>query len=130
MTQTPSTAAGAAATADTITSIFADVDSMDANRFARNLTDDISFRYANAPAVEGRPAVEAAVAQFFTTIKGLSHEIRALHQDGDTAIAECRVTYTRHDGVVVTVDGAIVFEMRDGQAAGYRIYIDLTPVYA
>lgn len=129
MTQTPTTT-GSTATADAISAIFADVDSMDAARFARNLTDDISFRFANAPAVEGRHAVEAAVAQFFTTIKALSHEITALHQDGDTAIAEIRVTYTRHDGGVVTVDGANVFEMRDGHAAAYRIYIDLTPVYA
>jgi len=34
------------------------------------------------------------------------------------------VTYTRHDGSVLTVPFANVFEMRGDKIAAYRIYVD------
>jgi ketosteroid isomerase-like protein len=53
-----------------------------------------------------------------------------VYSDGDAAIVEFDVHYTRHDGDVVTVPCCNVFRLRDGLIAEYRSYIDATPVYA
>jgi ketosteroid isomerase-like protein len=42
--------------------------------------------------------------------------------------AELEVHHTRLDGKQVTVPCCNVFQLRDGLVAGYRSYIDATPV--
>ena len=50
-----------------------------------------------------------------------------MYRDGDAAIVEFDVHYTRHDGDVVTLPCCNVFRLRDGLIAEYRSYIDATP---
>ena len=58
------------------TDMLADVDRMDAKAFASYLSEDCVLRFANADEVVGRDAIEAAIAGFFGTIKGISHHDR------------------------------------------------------
>jgi ketosteroid isomerase-like protein len=53
-----------------------------------------------------------------------------VYRDGDAAIVEFNVHYTRLDGAVVTLPCCNVFRLRDGLIAEYRSYIDANPVYA
>jgi ketosteroid isomerase-like protein len=52
-----------------------------------------------------------------------------VYEDGDAAIVEFDVHYTRRDGGVVTLPCCNVFRLRDGLIAEYRSYMDAAPVY-
>jgi hypothetical protein len=110
--------------------LVADIDSMDARRFASNLTEDCVLRYANHPEVHGREAVVSAIGAFYETIAGLRHVPLNAWTIGETTVLQFDVTYNRHDGGEVTVPGVSIVRA-DGDLIGdYRIYVDLAPVYA
>jgi ketosteroid isomerase-like protein len=114
----------------TTTEVLADVDRMDATGFASHMAEDCVLRFANSDEIVGREAIEAAIAGFFTTIKGLSHRIVGEWEVGATTIVQLEATYTRLDGREVPVPAAVIYRRRDGLIADYRIYVDQTPVYA
>lgn len=109
---------------------FAEIDSFDPDRFVAHLTEDVVFRFGNAEPLVGRQAVRDAVAQFFTSIAGIRHDVLALYEVDDVVIAQIDVTYHRHDGGVVVVPNADILTYRGDLVADWRIYIDLAPVYA
>lgn len=110
--------------------LFATIDASDARRFASYLTPDGVFRFANAAPVQGRAAVEAAVAGFFATIRGSRHQLLRIWQAADSCAIQGTVTYTRLDGRELTLPFTDVFVMRGDRIAEYLIYIDITPLYA
>jgi ketosteroid isomerase-like protein len=113
------------------TELLSDIDRMDAKAFVSHLSEDCVFRYANQDEVVGRDAIEEAVAGFFGTIRGLRHELFQEWTVDDTTILRFDVTYTRTDGGEVTVPAAAIQRRdADGLIDDYRIFNDLTPVYA
>ncbi|HET7459247.1 MAG TPA: nuclear transport factor 2 family protein, partial [Gemmatimonadaceae bacterium] len=94
--------------------------------------------FGNAPTITGRDAIREAIAGFFTAFVSLSHESKGAFLDGDTLILEAVVTYTRHDGQLVSVPAVTIFRIagiapNDGGrpvADQCRIYVDLTPLFA
>lgn len=109
--------------------LFECIDRRDARGFTAFLTEDASFRFGNSPAVVGRPAIEAAVEEFFAALAGLSHRITLAADLGAHFICRGETTYTRLDGSQVTVPFANVFEMENGRVRDYQIYADLTPLW-
>ena len=112
------------------TDLLADVDRMDAKAFASHLAEDCVLRFANADEVVGRDAIEAAIAGFFTTIKGISHNVVGQWDVDDTTIVQFEATYRRMDDRRVTVPAVTVYRRGGDLIDDYRIYVDLTPVYA
>ena len=110
--------------------LFRSIDEMNSDKFAAFLTDDAQFRFGNAPAVHGKSAVREAVAGFFGTIKGISHKNIGLWVHPETVVYEGEVTYTRHDGSMLTVPFINKFGMVGDKIKDYFIYIDITPLYA
>ena len=115
--------------------LYADaVDQKDAAGFAAVFTDDAWLRFGNGEPIVGRATIEAAIAQFFTAMVDLRHEFTAISHQGDTIFLEAVVTYTRHDGGVVSVPAMTVFHMQDadGRRLAHRcqIYVDLAPLFA
>ncbi|MGW7066797.1 nuclear transport factor 2 family protein [Streptomyces sp. NPDC054855] len=110
--------------------IFRDIDTFDPDKFVAHLTEDVVFRFANSPELIGRLAVRRGVADFFATIAGLSHRLLRTWEIDDIVIVQTEVTYTRTDGRQITVPNADILTFRGGKAQNWRIYIDLTPVYA
>jgi uncharacterized protein (TIGR02246 family) len=112
------------------------VDRKDARKFASAFTKDAWLRFGNNPRLEGRDAIEAAIAQFFTAMIDLKHSSKGSFMDGDTLFLEAEVTYTRHDRQKVTVPAMTVFHLAgtgaDGKpvADNCRIYVDLAPLFA
>ena len=94
------------------------------------MTDDVEVRLGNADLIKGKTAFVDAVNAFLGSVAGVRHEILTVYRDGDAAIVEFDVHYTRHDGDVVTLPCCNVFRLRDGLIAEYRSYIDASPVYA
>jgi ketosteroid isomerase-like protein len=115
---------------DQLRRVFATFDAKDVSMLADFMADDIKLRLGNAPATQGKAAFVDAVNAFLGSIAAVRHEILVVYVDGDAAIVEFDVHYTRHDGDVVTLPCCNVFRLRDGLIAEYRSYIDATPVYA
>ena len=55
--------------------LFADIDSMDADAFAKHLADDVTFKFGNWDPVIGRAAVRDTWAEFCQGIDGVSHGV-------------------------------------------------------
>ena len=114
----------------TAVEVLADVDRMDAKAFASHLAEDGLLRYANNDEVVGRDAIEAAIAGFFDTIKGISHQIVGQWDVGDTTIVQLEATYTRMDDGTVTLPAVTIYRQGDELIDDYRVFVDLAPVYA
>jgi ketosteroid isomerase-like protein len=110
--------------------VFATFDARDVATLASFMTDDVRLRLGNAEMIQGKAAFVDAVNAFLASIGGVRHEILTVYVDGDAAIVEFDVHYTRSDGNVVTLPCCNVFRLRDGLIAEYRSYMDATPVYA
>jgi len=110
--------------------VFAAIDRQDTAAFVGFLTDDAVFRFGSAPAVRGREAIQAAVDGFFSTISGLEHKITHTMMRGETQVCEGEVTYTRVDGTQITLPFADIFEYDGSLIASYKIYMDISPLYA
>lgn len=115
---------------DLIGRLFAAIDRMDTPAFLDCLGDDCRFRFGSAEAVSGRDAIGAAVDGFFGSIRALAHDVGQTVTAGNVLVAEGHVTYTRHDGSRLTLPFCNVFEIAGERIRGYRIYIDIAPLYA
>jgi len=106
------------------------VDRMDATGFASYFTEDGTFRFGNAPEAKGRAEIGGAVSEFFGSIKALRHRILDEWSDGSAQIVEVEVTYTKHDDSPVDLMAACIFRTRGDLVSDYRIYMDISPLYA
>ena len=119
--------AGAAAR----TSMFADIDRMDAAAWASYLAPDVVMRFGNAAPVRGREACRDALDAFYGQIGGLRHDVVERWEDGAATIVEADVTYTRTDGQEVRVPVVTIYRIDAGDLiSDYRVFIDLAPVFA
>ncbi|MBT8080899.1 MAG: nuclear transport factor 2 family protein [Gammaproteobacteria bacterium] len=110
--------------------LFRAIDARDGAAFAAFLTDDAVFRFGSAPPVEGRDAIRASVEAFFGSIAGLSHRVTTVVRDGATLFCEGEVTYERHDGSTISLPFADVFDYEGDLIRHYKIYMDVTPLFA
>jgi ketosteroid isomerase-like protein len=111
--------------------MFADIDSMDPDAWARYLAEDVTMYFGNGEPVHGRQAVRDAWAGFCATIDGVSHELVEQWENPPATIVEAHVTYTRKDGQSVTVPCVTIYRTNgDDLIDDYRIFIDVAPVLA
>src|SRR3954463_1321524 len=110
--------------------LFADIDSMQPDRFAQHLSAEATMRFGNAPPVRGRDAIRDAWASFCETLDGVHHDIVDQWDAGDATIVEASVTYTRKDQSVVTVPVVTIYRAGGELIDDYRIFIDLAPLFA
>ena len=110
--------------------IFAAFDAKDFAALAAWVTEDVRLQIGNAPVVDGKARFVEALQAFFASVASVRHTITNVWSDADAVIAELRVHYTRLDGVELTLPCCNVFRVRDGAVADYRVYMDITPVYA
>ncbi|MBI2794162.1 MAG: nuclear transport factor 2 family protein [Ignavibacteria bacterium] len=114
---------------ETMNQLFTAIDTMNAEEFASHLTDDVEFRFGNAPSVFGKSATQMAVEGFFGSIKGLRHEVAAVDQADETIYSYGFVTYTRHEGSTLRVPFCNVFGMKGNLIKDYLIFADLSELY-
>ncbi len=110
--------------------LFSVIDSGDAVGFVTFLTPDAQFRFGNAPAMIGSEAIGGAVAGFFAAIASSRHQLLQTWGMGGSVGCEGEVTYTRHDGSVVTLPFVNLFTLRGDKISSYRIYIDNSTLFA
>lgn len=110
--------------------LFASIDAMDPESFVEFLAEDCVFRFGSSPPVTGRDGIRASVIDFFSMFAALRHDLHRIVANDQGIACEGQVTYTRHDGGVISLPFCNVFEVSDGLISLYRIYIDMGPVYA
>ena len=111
--------------------LLAATDAKDTAAVARLLTDDVRVRFGNAEPVHGKAALFDGDDQFLDSIAGLRQEIHDLWTVADDVVlAEMTVHYERLDGGRVSLPCVDTFRLRDGLVHDYRIYIDLSLLFA
>ncbi len=110
--------------------LFKAIDNMDADCFVAFLTPDASFRFSNADAVEGRETIRNTISGFFSSLKGLHHNVLGVWEDKEAVICEGEATYTTHDSRELTFPFVNVFRMKGELIADYRVFIDTSPLYS
>ncbi|ERR1700722_12491153 len=111
--------------------LFATVDSMDVATIATLFADDARVVFGNSEPFVGIEAIRTGLTAFFDTIGGLRHEIVKEYNVGDDTIIELKVTYNRKDGQRVTIPCVTIFHVdAAGKIDAYRVYFDVTPIYA
>ena len=110
--------------------LFADIDSMEPERFTAHLAEDVTMCFGNADPIHGRDAVHDVWAGFCEGLDDISHERLRSWESDDGSVAEANVTYTKKDGSTVTVPVATIWREGDGGITDYRIFIDLAPLFA
>jgi SnoaL-like domain len=106
------------------------IDAKDTAGFLSFLTANAQFRYANNPPAIGHKAIGAAVDGFFASIRSSRHDVLNNWEPDGNLISQGTVTYTRHDGGVITLPFVNVFTLHDRLIQDYLIYVDATPLYA
>lgn len=111
--------------------VFATVDLYDPQAFSELFASDARFVFGNEPALVGPAAIKAGIAEAWTTMSGLSHHIVNEWSSGDHWIVETDVTYRRLDGNAVTIPVVSVWHVAaNGLVDEYRVYLDMSPVFA
>jgi ketosteroid isomerase-like protein len=111
-------------------SLFACIDAKDSHGFVAHLTPDAEFQFGNLPPVRGTAGITTLVEGFFGSLRGLQHTLLGTWVSGDTLICRGTVTYVHQDGREVTVPFANIIRRDGGQANEYRIYADVSPLFA
>jgi hypothetical protein len=110
--------------------MYAAVDSMKAENLMVFLADNGIFKFANAPAVEGKDNIKLFLDGFYKSIKGIRHDQIEDWQVNGTRFAIGRVTYTRHDDSILQVPFSVVLKMKDEKVKDYLIYVDASELYS
>jgi ketosteroid isomerase-like protein len=111
--------------------LFALVDSMDVAMIAALFAEDGRVVFGNGQPIVGIDDIITGLTAFFGTIAGLHHEIVNEWNVGDDTIVEFKVTYDRKDGQQVTIPCVTIFHVDSaGKIDAYRVYFDVTPIYA
>lgn len=110
--------------------LFRSIDDQDLESFASILTEDVLFRYGNAPPVQGRSAVVDVVRSFFESIRSLRHDVVETLSLPGVLVCHGTVTYTRHDASTLTVPFANIMKVHGEQIREYLIFVDASALYS
>ena len=110
--------------------LFSAIDSKNTEAFLGFLTEDATFRFGSASEICGQAAIRDGVNSFFDSIAGSQHQIDQVIIDGNTLVCEGFVLYQRHDEREITVPFVDIFEYTGDLISAYKIYIDISAVFA
>jgi len=109
-----------------VTNTFRADGARDAALFVKGLTPRASFQLGAHPAVVGREAIQAMVADVFRGFRRVDHTLLRAYELEDVLIYEAKVTYEQNDGRVIEPEYVNVLRFEGDLVSDYRIYIDLS----
>ena len=111
--------------------LFTMTDSMDVDTLLSVFAEDARLVFGNGQPLVGLDEIRTGITAFFDTIAGLRHTIVTEWNFGADTIIELKVTYDRKDGQQVTIPCVTIFRTEaTGKIDDYRVYFDVTPIYA
>jgi ketosteroid isomerase-like protein len=129
---TPLASRTAEAAARTWVQSFVDaVDTLDVDKVLCFFGDSSTWTYGNNPPMTSLAEMRATMGGFHESIAGISHVLGTCFAPREGVIvAEFEVTYTRLDTSSVTIPASGFYELKDGLIHVYRVYVDVSPVFA
>ena len=113
-----------------IDDLFRAIDAKDVDGLLAHLAPDATQRFGNQEPLRGHEEISAANAAFFSTIDSLAHHVTGLWEWGDTVVVRLNASYTRVDGLTVTVPAVSIMRESDGLIVEYEVFVDMAPVFA
>lgn len=110
--------------------MFASIDGMRVEEILGFFADDIFFQFGNNEPARGKDAVRQGISAFFSSIEAMRHSFTGIWAQDNTVICRSNAEYTRKDGRVVTLPCVSIFQYQGPLISDYRVYIDISPVYA
>jgi ketosteroid isomerase-like protein len=111
--------------------LFAMTDAMDVAAVTSLFAQNGRVVFGNGQPLVGIDEIRTGTTAFFDTIAGLHHTIVKEWNVGDDSIVELKVTYDRKDGQRVTIPCVTIFHTdAAGKIDDYRVYFDVSPIYA
>ncbi len=108
---------------------FAAVDTLDAETIAGHFAPDARFHFGNEPPAAGKAAIAEALSSFFSSIKGMHHQVVDTYIKENAAVFEADVTYARPDGSRVVLPCASILRFKEGLIEDFKMLMDISPVY-
>jgi ketosteroid isomerase-like protein len=118
---------------DTIRALFAALDRGDLDGVTTSLCDDVVVVLGNREPIQGVTAYAELFGQVMGMLAGIRHEIHDIWNAAeDAAVWTVRMTthYARADGNGVSLPCCAILRFGDGRVADYRVFMDMTPVFA
>jgi len=116
-------------TKEDILSLFKAIDRFDTKSFAEFLHEQAEFRFGNMPVVKGKNAIFEFVAGFFQAIKAIKHTNLEVWELEEIRFVNGTVTYTRHNGSLLTVNFSNTFKLKENKIKDYVIFIDNSALF-
>ena len=113
-----------------IDDLFRAIDAKDVDGLLAHLAPDATQRFGNQEPLRGHEQIRAANEAFFGAIDSLRHDVTGLWEWDDTIVVRLDASYTRLDGLTVTLPAASILTVSDGLIAEYQVFADMTPVFA
>jgi ketosteroid isomerase-like protein len=118
---------------EAIRALFAATDQGDLARVTSYLQDDVVVVLGNREPIHGAEAYAELYGQVAGMLAGLRHEILDIWsaaEDASVWIVQMTVHYTRADGYTVSLPCCNVLRFTEGLVSDYRVFMDMTPVFA
>lgn len=112
-----------------IRDIFAAADTRNAAEFVSHLSEDVSFRYGNSPAITGPAAVSQALGMLFDLVQTMRHDLVGIHACGDIWAVETVANYVDRFGRSFAFPACNLMTVRGGKVSDYRIFVDNSAMF-
>lgn len=109
---------------------FAEVDRRDADGLLRWYAESASFRFANQPPAQGKPAIRELLSGFYATIATMQHAPLGIWADEDSGVFEAEVRFGMPDGRELRLPAVSVLRVRDRRVHDFRFVMDASPLQA
>ena len=106
--------------------LFKTIDAKNLNGFLELLSPNASFRFGNAPTIQGHDAIGKTLGTFFDGIEALKHDLNRIWTHETSIVCDGEVTYTRKDGSQLTVPFAMILGFRADLISECLTYIDVS----
>jgi ketosteroid isomerase-like protein len=113
-----------------IDDLFRAIDAKDVDGLLAHLAPEATQRFGNQETLHGHEQIRAANEGFFGAIDSLRHEVTGFWEWDDTIVVRLDASYTRLDGLTVTVPAASILRVPDDLIVEYQVFADMTPVFA
>jgi ketosteroid isomerase-like protein len=114
--------------ADTVIRVFGRGEAFDSEGFASMFSEKPMYQFGNFDPCLTREAIRQSVANFFSAVSALYHDIRNIWEVGDAVFVEMDVMYWRNDGTTLTLPCADIFRFEGDKLVELRIFMDPNPL--
>lgn len=114
--------------AERVLRLFARGEAFDSEGFIEFFTDTPYYQFANFAPCLDKEAIKQSVANFFSQVSALYHDIKMLKEEGNTVFVEMDVSYWRKDGSMVTLPCADIVRFEGEKISELRIFMDVNPL--